>query len=324
MQPSNHLPANRPAFVRSALLVATLVLAGAGSAAAQTYTVPVPESARAARPADSASKRGLLYEIKSDAGTVYLFGTLHVGKPEFYPLDAQVNRAFAASSVLYLEVNLADSSIVQTASELGTYPEGPGLDRALSPSVRTRVDAALKRYGLPREAAVRMKPWMLGQTLLLLEAARRGYDPAYATEMHLLGLASAQRKEVRGLETLAEQLAIFDRLPESGVQFLDEILDALDDPRMGSHLDALVEAWSHADARGLADELARERAEGTPFSREVLPLLVDKRNRTMTESIAGIARSGKTTFVAVGALHLVGSDGIVELLRARGFSVRAL
>jgi uncharacterized protein len=210
-----------------------------------------------------------------------------------------VNRSFAASGVIYLEVNLSDTTLMQSASELATYPQGASLDRALPPSLMSKVDAALVRYRLPREAAVRMKPWMLGQTLLLLEASRRGYDPQYATEMHLLALASAQQKEVRGLETLQEQLSIFDRLPESGQQrFLEEILDALDDPRMGSHLDGLVTSWANADARGLADELARERAEPTPFARDVLPLLIDKRNRTMADSIAAIVRSGKTTLAA--------------------------
>ena len=309
-----------PAF---GAIAAVLVFATSG-AVAQMPAAPATEKAPA-RVSEGSPRRGLLYEVKSDVGTVYLFGTIHVGKPEFYPLDAKVNSAFAAASALYLEVNLSDASLVTNASTMATYPEGTNLDRTLSPSVKTKLYAALERYGLPREAAIRMKPWMLGQTLLLMEATRRGYDPAYASELHLLGLATAQRKEVRGLETLAEQFAIFDRMPESAQQrFLEEIVDALDSPRMAMDLDALVAAWSHGDARELEDELARERSEGTAFARDVLPRLVDDRNRTMTQRIADIAHSGKTTFVAVGALHLVGANGVVALLRARGFTVRAL
>jgi hypothetical protein len=304
--------------------IAAVLVFAASDAVAQMPAAPATEQAPA-RVSEAPAGRGLLYEVKSDAGTVYLFGTIHVGKPEFYPLDAKVNNAFAASSALYLEVNLSDASLVMNASTMATYPEGTSLDRALSPSVKTKLYAALERYGLPREAAVRMKPWMLGQTLLLMEATRRGYDPAYASELHLLGLATAQRKEVRGLETLSEQFAIFDRMPESAQQsFLEEIVDALDSPRMAMDLDALVTAWSHGDERELENELVRERAEGTAFARDVLPRLVDDRNRTMAERIAGIVRSGKTTFVAVGALHLVGDNGLVALLRERGFTVRAL
>jgi uncharacterized protein YbaP (TraB family) len=299
-------------------------LAGLSVAAAQSPAAPSVEQTPG-RLAGDAAKRGLLYEVKSGAGTVYLFGTIHVGKSEFYPLDAKVNDAFAASGTLYLEVNLSDASLAMNASAMATYPEGTSLDRKLSPSLKNKLGAALDRYRLPKEAASRMKPWMLGQTLLLMEATRRGYDPAFSAEMHLLGLAAAQRKEVRGLETLSEQFAIFDRMPESAqVKFLEDILDALESPGMARDLDALVAAWSHGDARELEDELMRERGEDTAFARDVLPRLLDDRNRTMAERIADLARTGKTTFVAVGALHLVGPNGVVALLRARGMAVRAL
>jgi len=307
-----------------AAIAASAILAGWDGAAAQSSAAPAVEQSGAAR-ADGASRRGLLYEVKSGAGTVYLFGTIHVGKPDFYPLDARVNDAFAASGTLYLEVNLSDTSLVMSASTMATYPEGTTLDRKLSPSLKGKLDAALDRYRLPKDAAMRMKPWMLGQMLLLTEASRRGYDPAYSSEMHLLGLAAGQRKEVRGLETLAEQFAIFDGMPEAAqVKFLEDIVDALDSPSMAKDLDALVSAWAHGDARELEDELARERTEGTAFARDVLPRLVDDRNRTMADRIADLARSGKTTFVAVGALHLVGPNGVVALLRGRGMTVRAL
>ena len=170
-----------------------------------------------------------------------------------------------------------------------------------------------------------MKPWMLGQTLLLLEAARQGYDAAYGSEIYFLGLAAEQHKEVLGLETLAEQFALFDRMPEVEQQrFLDEILTALDDPSLAAHLRGLVDAWAHADAHGLEIALQQEKSEPTAFARDVLPQLVDERNRSMTEKIEAITRSETTSFVAVGALHLVGPDGIVERLRRRGLMVRPL
>jgi uncharacterized protein YbaP (TraB family) len=256
---------------------------------------------------------------------VYLFGTLHVGKPEFYPLNARTSQAFAASSVLYLEVNLGAAGIAQNATDLATYPPGTSLDRVLSPSAMAKVEAALERYQIPREAAVRMKPWMLGQTLLLMEASRRGYDPALASEIYLLGLAAAQHKEVRGLETLAQQFAIFEDMPGTAQQkFLEDIVDEISGPRMGRNLDALVDAWARGDGPALESELARERAEATPYERDVLPRLIDDRNLTMAEAINALARERSTVFVAVGALHLVGADGIVALLKSRGLAVRLL
>jgi hypothetical protein len=306
------------------IFLGVLVGGFASSVAADT---PASEQPREIlRQADAAPKRGLLYEIKGGGATVYLFGTLHVGKPEFYPLGAQANRAVAGARKLYLEVNFADAAaLATTVGEMATYADGRSLDRTLPPELMTKVDVALRRYGLPRGSAVRMKPWMLGQTLLLLEAAQQGYDTAYASEIYFLGLAAEQHKEVLGLETLAEQFSLFDRMPEVEQQrFLDEILTALDDPRTAVHLERLVDAWARADARGLEVALQQEKSEPTAFARDVLPHLIDERNRTMTEKIAAIAQSGTTSFVAVGALHLVGPDGIVERLRRRGLAVHQL
>ncbi len=306
------------------LLLAILLAGFASTVTADAPTADQPGATL--RQAETAPKRGLFYEIKGGTSTVYLFGTLHVGKPEFYPLGAQANRAMAEAKKLYLEVNLADAAeLATTVGKMATYAEGRSLDQTLPPELMAKVDVALRRYSLPRGPAVRMKPWMLGQTLVLLEAARQGYDTAYASEIYFLGLAAEQHKEVLGLETLAEQFSLFDRMPEVEQQrFLDETLTALDDPRIAAHLEGLVDAWAHADARGLEVALQQEKSEPTAFARDVLPQLIDERNRTMTEKIAAIAHSGTTSFVAVGALHLVGPDGIVERLRRRGLAVRQL
>ena len=306
------------------LLLAILLAGFASTVTADAPTADQPGAIL--RQAETAPQRGLFYEIKGGTSTVYLFGTLHVGKPEFYPLGARANRAMAEAKKLYLEVNLADAAeLATTVGKMATYAEGRSLDQTLPPELMAKVDVALRRYSLPRGPAVRMKPWMLGQTLVLLEAARQGYDTAYASEIYFLGLAAEQHKEVLGLETLAEQFSLFDRMPEVEQQrFLDETLTALDDPRIAAHLEGLVDAWAHADARGLEVALQQEKSEPTAFARDVLPQLIDERNRTMTEKIAAIAHSGTTSFVAVGALHLVGPDGIVERLRRRGLAVRQL
>jgi len=297
-----------------------------GLAATAVADAPASDRPReVVRPSEGVAKPGLLYEVKSDTATVYLFGTLHVGKPEFYPLGREANRALTEAQKLYLEVNLTDPSVASTINAVATYPAGQSLERSLPPALMMKVDTALERYKLPRESALRMKPWMLGQTLLLLEAARRGYDPTFSSEMYLVAFAGAQRKDVLGLETLAEQFALFDGMPEASQErFLEDILAALDDNLIDAQLDALVDAWVHADARGLEQELEREKSEPTMFAREMLPRLIDERNRSMAEKIAAIARPGTTTFVAVGALHLVGPEGLVELMRKRGFTVRQL
>ncbi len=192
---------------------------------------------------------------------VYLFGTIHVGKPEFYPLGRQVNLALADSQRLYLEVNLTDASTVNADSAAAAmYGDGVTLDQKLPAALMEKVSAKLARYRFPREVALKMKPWMLGHTLLLLEAKRRGYDPELASEFYLLDYAWAAHKEVLGLETLSEQLAIFGSMSQAQQQaFLEQTLSELEDGRFEDRLKAMSDAWSNADARALEDELQYEK-----------------------------------------------------------------
>ena len=294
---------------------AVLVAAYAATAVAAG---PAPEARRDAR--------GLLYEMRAGANTVYLFGTLHVGKPELNPLSRQANLALAASERLYLEVNLTDATTVNAdTAAAAMYGDGTTLDQKLPAALMEKVSARLARYQFPQEVALKMKPWMLGQTLLLLEAKRRGYDPELANEFYLMDYARAAHKEILGLETLSEQFAIFDRMSQAQQQaFLEQTLSELEDSRFEARLKAMVDAWANADARALEDELQYEKTQDSVFASILLPRLIDERNRVMADRIADIARSGPKSFVAVGALHLVGKDGIVEQLRRRGFTVRQL
>lgn len=279
-------------------------------------------------PADArrdAPRRGLLYEVKSGANTAYLFGTLHIGKPEFYPLDAPTNSALTASNPIYLEVNLTDAAAISSALQATMYTGTTTLADTLSPALIEKVRVRLNDYPIAPAAVLKMKPWMLAHTLLLLEAKRRGYDPEMASELYLLGYAAAEHKEIRGLETLTDQFAIFDRLPpEQQRAFLEQTLAELDDKSFEPRLKALTDAWANGDAVALEQALRAERERASIYADTLLPRLIDQRNRAMAVKIEEIVRGGSQSFFAVGAFHLVGKDGIVELLRQRGLAVRQL
>jgi hypothetical protein len=307
----------------AATLLAALVAVSFGSSAADT---PVRELKREPlERTQAAPRRGLLYEVKSGTNIAYLFGTLHIGKPELYPLDAQTIGALAASDRLYIEVNLTDAAAVTRATEATMYVGGTTLADKLPPALMETLRARLERYQFPQEAALRMKPWMLAHTLLLLEAKRRGYDPELASEFFLLGNAVATGKEIRGLETLSDQFAIFDGLsPVQQQAFLEETLAELDDSGFEARLKALTDGWANGDAGALEEALRSERSRDSIYADTLLPRLIDQRNRTMADKMAEIVRAGSKNFFAVGALHLVGKEGVVELLRRRGLAVRKL
>ena len=310
----------------AAILIAAAILAASFESSAVAEALAREPQRERVETIQAAPKRGLLFEIRTATNTVYLFGTIHIGKPEFYPLSSQATLALADSQRLYLEVNLTDTTTVNAETAAAAmYPEGVTLDQKLPVALMEKVNARLARYQFPREVALKMKPWMLAHTLLLLEAKRRGYAPELASEFYLLGYASATHKEILGLETLADQFSIFERMsPAQQQAFLEQTLSELENSRFEARLEAMANAWANADAQALEDELHYEKAQDSVFAGILLPRLIDERNRAMADRIADIARTGPKSFVAVGALHLVGKEGIVELLRRRGFVVRQL
>ena len=286
---------------------------------------PAAEQQDALGQAQSAPKRGLLYEIRTGSKTVYLFGTIHVGKPEFYPLSPQVTRALSSSQRLYMEADISDmASITAAVNTWALYPEGTTLDQKLSPALMKRVREKLALYKVPGDAALRMKPWMVAQSIILGEAAQAGYDPNLAVELYLSGLAAGLRKEIKGLETLDEQFAMFDAISEADQQaFLDEVITEIDSGGGRKELISLARAWAAADAAGL-DTARRLAMDAPPVGRRLMTRLLDQRNIVLSDRIADIVRNGPPSFVAIGALHLVGPDNVVELLRKRGFKISEL
>jgi uncharacterized protein len=286
---------------------------------------PTVERQDALRQVQDAPKRGLLYEIRTKSNTVYLFGTIHVGKPEFYPLNLPVTQALSSSKRLYLEADISDTASVTAAvNKWAFYPAGTTLDQKLSPSLMKRVREKLALYKMPADAALRTKPWMVAQAIILGDASQAGYDPDLAVELYLSGLATGLRKEIKGLETLDEQFAMFDAISEADqATFLDEVITEVEGGGGRKELVSLAHAWASADAAGL--ESARKLAmDAPPVGRKLMARLVDERNLILADRIAEIVRTGPPSFVAIGALHLVGPDSVVELLRKRGFKLSEL
>ena len=284
------------------------------------------EASPHARDSAPGTRHGLLYQVSQESNTVYLFGSIHAGKPEFYPLDDRTTLALAQSKRVYLEVDLADEQAVRTATaRMAMYPDSMTLDRAVSASLQRKVLALLERYNVPKSHAFKMKPWMLALTLLLMEAAHSGYDPALSTETYLMDYARTQHKDLRGLETIEEQLGIFDELTADQQQaFLALTVAEIEDGRAMSELALMGRAWWDADGGGFEHVLSRMRADRAPIARVLTPRLMDHRNRMMARRIEDIVRSGPPSFIAIGSLHLVGAEGVVSLLRARGLVVREL
>lgn len=281
---------------------------------------PAPAAAQVA----STPRRGTLYRVRLQDHTAYLFGTIHVGLPDFFPLEDQVTQALAQATRLALELDVRQSEPLQAALQKhGTYARGGTIDRHLSPDSLKRLRQALERFGIPFEQVATMKPWLVMNLLIGLDLERNGYQRRHGVEFFLL--TNAQSKTVQELESAEYQMSLYDGMSEADQErYLIENLAQLDDGELQKKTRALIDAWAAADSDALESLLRASLAEQTWSAQFTRRVLLDRRNPEMADKIEALLRGDGTTFVAIGLLHLLGENGVPALLRQRGYAVEKL
>ena len=258
-----------------------------------------------------------LWQVTGPGGEAgYLFGTVHALPDGLAWKTAAIDRAIAGSSILVLEiVDPADETAARAAFvRLGTTPGQPPLEQRVDPAQREALKAAMAKTRLQPAQFASLEDWAAALTLSFALEARDGYDPDNGADRALL--ASAGKRPVVGLETLEGQLGLFDALPAREQRSL---LGAVVAESVGDVSDKrLVKAWAQGDVATL-DREAHAGMLADPRLREALLV---SRNRNWAEQVEALLKAGKRPFVAVGAAHVAGIDGLPEMLAAKGFTVK--
>jgi len=303
------------------LLLAALALLSAGALRPADAALP------SLVPAGNSAPHGFLWEARRGASRVLLAGTIHVGNAELAELDAALRARLDDVDAIVVEADVRRAEDVAALTQmLALYPAGDrGLETRVSASLRARVESLLARASVDPGRAWRMKPWMLANTLAVLETGRLGYTPAYATEALLFDYAARSGKPVIELEGLRAQLEMLDRAaPPLQLAYLEQTVDQIESGAAAREIGTLVDAWSGRDGTRIEQLLAQMHASRNAADRFVVEQVIDARNRIMTAAIARLAQSGQVNLVAVGTLHYFGPDGIVNRLRGLGFTVSPL
>jgi len=295
---------------------AFLALACVGTIVASAQTTPPAATTPApiaTVPADPA-----IWVVKGPKATVYLFGTIHVMKPEVSWHTSKVKSAIDASSTLIEEVDnvdQADPAQMQALMlKLGMDQEHP-LSTKITKEDLALLDAAAKKMGAPGEQVMEpMRPWTAEVILSVVPIMQAGYDPKSGVDIALATEFRAAKKPVQGLETMEEQLHFFSDMPQAEeVEALHLQLKNMDSST--KDLTDAVEAWKKGDADTIAS------IENRSFEKEYPALytrLVVQRNKAWAEKLSKLLEGEGTTFVAVGAAHLAGPDSVQKLLEAKG------
>jgi uncharacterized protein YbaP (TraB family) len=268
--------------------------------------------------AGAADARGTasVWVMKGAKNTVYLAGSVHALPREQAGFPAQLEQAYAASRVIVMEVDLDDMDpleAVQFVTSRGTLPEGETLETVIGAERYVKVAKLAGALEVPELVISRLEPWAAAMVLTQFALAKTGYDAQLGIDMQLVDRARADGKAVDGLETVEDQLGVFDaRSIDEQTRFL---LDSADDvPLLAGDLERLVSAWRAGDLDALERELAAERVHAPELYEELLGV----RNRKWLPKIEALLQRDHDYLVVVGALHFVGQDGLLELLRRDG------
>ena len=267
-----------------------------------------------------------LWEVRSEQNTVYLFGTIHVGKADFYPLPPAVESAFANSEVLALEVDPANEQEALVAFMSAMYAPPDSIENHLTPALLASVVEISARYGVPFEQLRQMKPYLLMLTLTTLEYARLGYSATQGLESHFSQRARNSGKRVVSLESMSQQMQMLENLsPQLQSAMLQITVDELANDEVSELVTKMIQAWRAGDTAALDAVLSvEERRLPGAMAKEFHERFLTERNVEMAQQVERMLRNGERAFVAVGALHMAGKQGLPALLSAKGYKVRAL
>lgn len=257
----------------------------------------------------------VLWQLKSPSGeTSWLLGTMHSEDPRLLEFKDPLMSAMKQSRVFAMEL-VPDSRTLEALSEAMVLPEGESLEDILGADLYAEVVRILKDYGMGEPAVRRMQPWAAAMTLSLPPPETGLFmDLALSFRARGLGL------EVRGLETLEEQLAFLRGMTADGqVEMIEQAVEMY--PEMGTMFEDLVAAYLDGDLARMQEQ-ATEQLDELPekLRRHFVKVGIDGRNATMLERSLPLAAEGGV-LIAVGALHLPGETGLIQGFRDAGYEV---
>ncbi len=270
----------------------------------------------------SAVADSAVWQVSSGANTVYLGGTVHLLRPSDYPLPQEYEQAYQASNEIYFETDIGAMSDISVQTQMLqqlTYQDERTLQSVLSEEAYTALSEYISGTGMPMMMMEKFKPGMVISTLQVLEFQRIGFTPQ-GVDMYFNTRAVGDAKSLGQLETIMEQIGFLASMGEGNES--EFILLSLEDlEETAEVMDDMIAAWREGNNDRLADLFVNEMRNEAP---ELYDSLLRQRNLNWIPQIEQMLQDDDTEFVLVGAAHLVGSDGLLELLQAKGYSVNQL
>jgi len=272
----------------------------------------------------SENGKTFLWKIQSNTNISYILGSIHFLKKEMYPINKKIENAFEESDVLVVEANLSIDKIAEATlliMQRGMYTGDETLKKNISKRTYTLAEKKLKEYGMDISNFQKFKPWLLSMTITSFEIIKLGLDPNFGIDKYFLDKA-LNRKEILELEGAEFQVNLLDSFSaEQQDKFLFYTLN--ETSKSKKEVEQMVNAWSEGDAFEM-EKFLYENIQKFPGLKYIYKKLIDDRNKKMVEKIESFLKRGKKFFIVIGAGHLIGKNGIIQLLRNRGLNLTQL
>lgn len=299
----------------SAVALTAVLLAPTTPAFAQAAPAAADTAAVVAAPAGSGPR---LWVVKDEDSILYLFGTVHVLKPETPWGSAKLDRAFASADAYWFEIaDLNDATgAVPIFQAKGVSPDRP-LSSLLTAEELADLDAAARQVGSTGAALDPLRPWFAALQLAIASITKAGFLPQNGGDQVLHARAAATGKPIKGFETMAQQIGLIaDMSEEAQLAMLRSGLKEFD--QAPEFLGPMIRAWSTGDVDGLDALIGQEMKDQSP---EMYEVMLTRRNADWTQQIMTLLEGSGTVFISVGAGHLAGADSVQAMLAKRGVKV---
>ncbi len=263
-----------------------------------------------------------MWRIDGATNSVYLLGSIHLLREEDHPLPKVIDTAYDDAEVVVMELDMDDLDPVYTQTAFnraGVLRDGRTLQDLMGAKLYAEAERAAQVVDIPIDLLSQSEPWLAAMTVELMVLYRIGFNPIYGVEMTMTTRATADGKPIEGLETVDEQLAFLDGLP---LDVQNEMLlqTLRESASLREQIDELIAAWRHGDVATLNGSLLESIARES----ELHDVLVVQRNRRWVDAIVEWLDDEDDYLVIVGALHLVGDEGVPSLLEQRGIDIDQL
>ena len=268
------------------------------------------------------SAKSCLWKVTSATGPLYVQGSIHLLKAEHYPLDSAIEQAYTDSEAVILEVDMKEMTAPRTQQKImqkALLPQGRTLQGLISVNTHKKLSSTCSKMKLPVSTLEPFKPWFAAMTLTLVKTQSMGFDPQYGLDKYFYDKAGRDSKKIIGLETVDFQIDLFDSLSESNPDdFIARTLNELD--RIEEDLADLEKAW----LSGSIEEVGMLMTKSFEDYPELYKTFVLDRNQHWIKKLDALLKKPTRCMVVVGAGHLPGKGGLLQLLKNNGYTIEQL